>query len=107
MNSFVTSGGVLYCSYEGERTILRGKAALFAGGEFFNVACYVTYGRMACGTLSISEDGKAEKENLFWERYMSCTGGQMCYFYRVRMNLSHKNSRIKENFFMIGDMFYE
>lgn len=38
---------------------------------------------------------------------MSCTGGQMCYFYRVKMNLSHKNSRIKENFFMIGDMFYE
>ena len=48
-------------------------------GKFFNVACYVTYGRMACGTLSISEDGKVEKENLFWERYMSCTGGQMCY----------------------------
>ena len=60
MNSFVTSGGVLYCSYEGERTILRGKAPLFAGEKFFNVACYVTYGRMACGTLSISEDGKVE-----------------------------------------------
>ena len=78
-----------------------------AGGKFFHVACYVTYGSRACGTLSISEDGKVEKENLFWERYMSCTGGQMCYFNRVRMNLSHKNSRIKENFFMIGDMFYE
>lgn len=39
-----------------------------------------------------------EKLNLFWERYMSCTGGQMCYFYRVKMNLSHKNSRIMENF---------
>lgn len=38
---------------------------------------------------------------------MSCTGEQMCYFNRVRMKLSHKNSRIKENFFMIGDMFYE
>ena len=34
MNSFVTSGGVLYYSYEGERTILRGKAVLFAGGNF-------------------------------------------------------------------------
>ena len=34
MNYFVTSGGVLYGSYEGERTILRGKAALFAGGKF-------------------------------------------------------------------------
>ena len=67
-------------------------------GEIFNVACYVTYVRMACGTLSISKDGKAEKENLFWERYMSCTGEQMCYFYRVMMNLSHKNSRIMENF---------
>ena len=75
MNSFVTSGGVLYCSYEGERTILRGKAALFAG-EIFNVACYVTYGRMACGTLSISEDGKAEKENLFWEIYVLYGGGK-------------------------------
>ena len=31
MNSLVASGGVLYGSYEGERTILRGKAALFAG----------------------------------------------------------------------------
>lgn len=51
MNSFVTSGSVLYCSCEGERTILRGKAALFAGGKFFKVACYVTYGRMACGIL--------------------------------------------------------
>lgn len=29
-------------------------------GKIFNVACYVTYGRMACGTLSISEDGKVE-----------------------------------------------
>ena len=45
-----------------------------AGGKFFNVACYVTYDRMACGTLSISEDGKVEKKNLFLERYMSCTG---------------------------------
>ena len=26
-------GGVLYCSYEGERTILRGKAVLFAEAE--------------------------------------------------------------------------
>ena len=84
---------MLYGSYEGERTILRGKAALFAGKKF-NVACYVTYGRMACGTLSISEDGKVEKENLFWEIYV-LYGGQMCYFNRVRMNLSHKNSRIK------------
>ena len=29
-------------------------------GKKFKVACYVTYGRMACGTLSISEDGKVE-----------------------------------------------
>lgn len=71
-----------------------------AGGKFFKVACYVTYGRMACGTLSISRDGKAERRNLYWERYMSCTGGQMCYFNRVKMILSHKNSRIKENFNM-------
>ena len=63
-------------------------------GKIFNVACYVTYGRMARGTLSISEDGKVEKENLFWEIYV-LYGGQMCYFYRVRMNLSNKNSRIK------------
>ena len=28
-------GGVLYCSYAGERTILRGKAALFAEAEIF------------------------------------------------------------------------
>ena len=31
------------------------------GEKIFNVACYVTYGRMACGTLSISKDGKVEK----------------------------------------------
>lgn len=31
---------------------------------------------------------------------MSCAGEQMCYFNRVRMNLSHKNIRIKENFNM-------
>ena len=28
-------GGVLYCSYAGERTVLRGKAALFAQAEIF------------------------------------------------------------------------
>ena len=28
-------GGVLYCSYAGERTVLRGKAALFAEAEIF------------------------------------------------------------------------
>lgn len=57
-------------------------------GEIFNVACYVTYGRVACGTLSISKDGKAKKENLFWEKYMSCTGVQMCYSNRVTRELS-------------------
>lgn len=30
-----TRGGVLYCSYAGERTVLRGKAALFAEAEIF------------------------------------------------------------------------
>ena len=28
-------GGVLYCSYAGERTVLRGKAALFAESEIY------------------------------------------------------------------------
>ena len=48
-------------------------------GEIFNVACYVTYGRMACGTLSISEDGKVEKENLFWEIYVLYGGANVLF----------------------------
>ena len=59
-------------------------------GKIFNVACYVTYGRMACGTLSISEDGKVEKENLFWEIYV-LYGGQMCYFNRQKFTTFLKN----------------
>ena len=59
-------------------------------GKKFKVACYVTYGRMACGTLSISEDGKAEKENLFWEIYV-LYGGQMCYFNRQKFTTFLKN----------------
>ena len=48
-------------------------------GKKFKVACYVTYGRMACGTLSISEDGKAEKENLFWEIYVLYGGANVLF----------------------------
>ena len=59
-------------------------------GKKFKVACYVTYGRMACGTLSISEDGKVEKENLFWEIYV-LYGGQMCYFNRQNFTTFLKN----------------
>lgn len=39
-----------------------------------------------------------QKSRICFGRYMSCTGEQMCYFNRVKMNLSHKNSRIKEKF---------
>ncbi len=48
-------------------------------GKKFKVACYVTYGRMACGTLSISEDGKVEKENLFWEIYVLYGGANVLF----------------------------
>ena len=48
-------------------------------GKKFKVACYVTYGRMACGTLSISEDGKVEKENLFWEIYVLYRGANVLF----------------------------
>ena len=48
-------------------------------GKKFKVACYVTYGRMACGTLSVSEDGKAEKENLFWEIYVLYGGANVLF----------------------------
>ena len=48
-------------------------------GKKFKVACYVTYGRMACGTLSISEDGKVEKENLFWEIYVLYEGANVLF----------------------------
>lgn len=61
-----------------------------AGENFFKVACYVTYGRMACGTLSVSEDGKAEKENLFWEKYMSCTGGKCVILIEQTDNYSRR-----------------
>lgn len=50
-----------------------------AGGNFFKVACYVTYGRRACGTLSILKDGKAEKENLFWEIYVLYGGANVLF----------------------------
>lgn len=50
-----------------------------AGGKFFKVACYVTYGRMACGTLSILKDGKAEKLNLFWKIYVLYGGTNVLF----------------------------
>ena len=51
-----------------------------AGGKFFHVACYVTYGRMACGTLSISKESRGRKtEFVLGEIYVLYGGANVLF----------------------------